>query len=168
MRGIYRDRCEDGKNLVHEVFFEPFKVCARERFLRYDMDACLLQQFLQLGPLVLLTYHQFGGAFVDGAKLLRRGQTVGAAGGDARLNLSLEPGDPNREKFVEVIVRDRQKPDPLKQWVRRIGRLFEHARVEIQPRQFPVDKPPRRPDGRRFGGPGRIGGQRFFVSWFVC
>ena len=67
-------------------------------------------------------------------------QPVRALGRDAGAHLALEAGDPDHEEFVEVVGRDRQEPDLLEQRMLGILGLLQHAAIEVQPGQFPVDE----------------------------
>ena len=59
----------------------------------------------------------------------------------ARGDAALEAGDADHEELVEVRGEDREEADPLQQvQVRVLGEL-EHAGVEVQPAQFPVQEP---------------------------
>ena len=53
---------------------------------------------------------------------------------DAAQLLLLEAGHADHEELVEVRRDDGEELEPLENGQRGIGRLFEHARVELQPR----------------------------------
>ncbi|MEZ4497500.1 MAG: hypothetical protein R2845_12180 [Thermomicrobiales bacterium] len=61
---------------------------------------------------------------------------VRSAGGD----LPLHACDADHEKLIEIGREDRGKFCPFEQRQRSIFRLIEHARVEREPAQFPIDK----------------------------
>ena len=86
----------------------------------------------------------------------------GSGLGDAGLGLTDQASDPDRVKFIQVGGADRQKPHPFEQRVPRIFRLLQDAMVEVEPRQFAVDKAfrPEMPAFRRTTGPSRPPGQR--------
>ena len=75
----------------------------------------------------------------DHPELLVRGQPVGAAFRDRGLDLLVQPRDPDHEELVEVRVEDREELDPLEQRPARVERFLEHAPVEGQPRDLPVE-----------------------------
>ena len=81
------------------------------------------------------------------------GQPVGALVGDPGAHLALEAGDPHHEEFVEIVGRDRKEPDLLEQRMLGVLGLFQHAAIEMQPGQLPVDESlgARRQIGTGFG-----------------
>ncbi len=60
--------------------------------------------------------------------------------GDAGAHLALEAGDAHHEEFVEIVGRDRQEPHPLEQRMVRVLGLLQHAAIEMQPGQLPIDE----------------------------
>ena len=55
--------------------------------------------------------------------------------------MTFKAGDAHHEEFVQVVGRNRQEAYPLQQGMMFVPRLFPDAAVEMQPGQFPVDKP---------------------------
>jgi hypothetical protein len=68
-----------------------------------------------------------------------------------RLDLLLEPGDADLEEFIQVGMGDPEELHPLEQWNRGIQRLVQDPLVELEPREFAIEKTSRNPPGRRIG-----------------
>ena len=117
---IDRHRCQDRERLVHEIPLEPFHFGTGKRVRRDHGDPGFFEKILKFRPAMLLFHHQVARAFVDGAELLLRGQPLGTPGVDACADLSHQTCDADREEFVEIVVRDRQEPQPFKQRIFRI------------------------------------------------
>ena len=75
----------------------------------------------------------------DHAELLMRGQAVGAPLRHRRLDLLVQPRDPDHEELVEVRVEDGEELDPLEQRPARVERFLEDPPVEGEPRDLPVE-----------------------------
>ena len=58
-----------------------------------------------------------------------------------------QAGGPNLEELVEIRAGDAQKVEPLQQRGPRILGLFEHAAIELEQTQFPIDVPLRIVEG---------------------
>ena len=67
-------------------------------------------------------------------------QSVGGANGEARLGLAEESRDADLEELVEVRREAGAELDTLEQRERVVGRELEHARVELEVRQLPVEQ----------------------------
>ncbi len=65
--------------------------------------------------------------------------TVFGQDAHAFAHLALQAGDAHHVEFIEIVGRDRQEAQALKQRMARIFGLFDDALVEGQPRQFAVD-----------------------------
>src|SRR5437667_5092998 len=74
----------------------------------------------------------------DGYKLLVRQHAVRCRLAHSAQLLLLEAGDADHEELVEVRRDDGEELEPLENGQRGIGRLFEYARVELQPRKLTV------------------------------
>ena len=79
------------------------------------------------------------GLGADGGELLRDGHAVVRQFLDAERLVRLEAGDADHEEFVEIVGRDRQEADALEQRMLRVARFLEHAPVESEPAQLPVE-----------------------------
>ena len=86
-----------------------------------------------------LAFDQPVGLRFDRDKLLRRRHPVGRALLDPERLVRLQPGDADHEEFVEVAGGDRQEAQPLQQRVLVVAGLLQHAPVEGEPAQFPVE-----------------------------
>lgn len=75
----------------------------------------------------------------DGPAALDRRQPVGGSLDNTALHLLLEPGNPDLEELVEVRTDDAEILDPLEQWIATVQRLVEHALIELEPTELPVD-----------------------------
>ena len=93
----------------------------------------------QAGPHPLLVADQGAGGPVHFLELLRRGQPVGGAHVDILQLLPLQPRHAHGEELVQIGAGNRQETQPLQQGMRPVHRLFQHALVERQPGQFPVE-----------------------------
>jgi hypothetical protein len=88
-----------------------------------------------------LVGRQASDRFADARQLLRRGQSVRALLDDALGHLVLQAGDADHEEFVEVVGGNRQEPQPLQHRMALVFGLLQHAAVEMQPGELPVDEP---------------------------
>ena len=52
----------------------------------------------------------------------------------------LMPGDAHLEELIQVRADDAEELHPLQQGVLRVERLLQHAVIELQPAQFPIDE----------------------------
>ena len=57
----------------------------------------------------------------------------------AVLDLLQKAGDANFDEFVEIARRDGEKFHALEDRIARIARFFQHALVELQPGDVPVE-----------------------------
>ena len=115
MRRIDRQRRQHRENVTQEIIVEPgLFLLGHVRAIDQD-DPLVDQRRAQLAPLLLLVAGQRRHGLADAYELLRRRQTIRALGGDAFAHLPLEAGHAHHEEFVEVVGRDRQKPQPFEQ-----------------------------------------------------
>ena len=140
VRGVDGERREQRKNLLQEMILEPGLFLLGHVRSVDQHDALLGERLAQFAPALLLVAGQHRDGLGNAGELLGRRQPVGALGGDAGAHLALEAGDADHGEFVEVVGRDREKADPLQQRVGFVGRLLEHAPVEMQPGQLTVDE----------------------------
>ncbi len=162
MRRVHRNGGQDREDLLHEVAFQPLLLGLAQFVGLDDRNAAVAQFVAELGPAVLLPPGQLGDPLVDRAQLLRRRQAFLAGRRHARANLSLQAGHADHVELVEVAGGDRQKAQALQQGMVVVGRLFEHALVERQPRKLAVDEPGRR-IGRDFRSLGRT--PQLYALW---
>ena len=76
---------------------------------------------------------------LDRGKLLRRRHSVGRALLDPQRLMRLQAGDADHEEFVEIAGGDRKEAQPLQEGVFRVARLLQHAPVEGEPAQLPIE-----------------------------
>ena len=72
--------------------------------------------------------------------LLLRSAPVGAQVLEARSHLLFEPADPLHEEFVEVRADDGRELHALQEWRALVHPLVQHAAVELEPGQLPVQE----------------------------
>ncbi len=75
----------------------------------------------------------------SGERLLGR-EAVRRADGDSGLGLAEEAGDADLEELVHVRGEERAVVHALEKGQRLVGRELEHARVELEMRELPVEK----------------------------
>jgi len=139
MGRIERLRCENREDLLAEMAIEPGLRIAVERLLAENRHLRLGKRLAEIDPNLLLAVGQPVGFLDDRGQLLGRGQPVGAMLLDVEQLLALESGDPDHEEFIEIGARDGQEAKPLEQGVGRIAGFLEHAPVEGEPAQLPVE-----------------------------
>ena len=93
----------------------------------------------QLIQQLVLVLDQRQRAFVNRGQLLGHAHAVGPAAERAQLLALLQAGDANLEELVEVGAGDAEEADALEQRQRLVVNLREHALVEVEKRQLPID-----------------------------
>src|SRR6266513_4252418 len=90
----------------------------------------------------------------DGGELLGGREAVGPVvlRLDPGVHLLLQAGHPDLEELVQVGAEDREELEALEPRVRRVGRLIQHAGVELEPGELAVQVVI-----RRVGGHGALG-----------
>ena len=141
MGRIDRQRGQDREHELLEIAHQPFDLGRREVGRLGDHDAGALQLDAQLQPAPLLLGREFGHGRGDLGQLLGRRQPVLREGGDPGIALAVEAGHPHHKELIEVVGRDREKPEPLQQWVVRVGGFLQDAPVEFEPGDLAVDEP---------------------------
>ena len=142
MRGVDRERREHREDAVAEPPAEEFLVGVRQLLPVHEADAFLLERRQQVaGDQLVRPGLQPRDPFTDRLKLLARTHAVRRRRRHARLDLFLEAGDADLEELVEVLRVDRDELHPFEQRARRVLGERQHAVVEVQPRQLPVDEP---------------------------
>ena len=93
----------------------------------------------QLIQQLVLILDQRQRALVNRRQLFGHAHAVGPAAERAQLQALLQAGDADLEELVEVGAGDAEKADALQQRQRFVVRLREHALVEVEKRQLPID-----------------------------
>ena len=134
-RRIERRRAQDRHDLGLEVLLEPLPLRRRPIVAPHEANAFVAQRRdeLVVEHAVLLADER-AGLFRDDPQQLGRSQVVGPAGGCARSEAMLKPGDANLEELVEVRRRDTQELQPLEQRNGRVLRLMQDAHIEREQR----------------------------------
>jgi len=87
---------------------------------------------------VVLARHELVEAAPERVEDLAGRAAVGAAHVHARVDLALEPRDPDHEELVQVRAEDREELEPLEERHVGVERLLEHALVEVEPGELPA------------------------------
>ena len=104
-------------------------------------------------PHARLLGHLVAGAGANHLELFVGAEAVDRRVVDAGAELLEQGRDPHHEELVEVGGRDGQELDALEQRVRGVGGLGQHAAVELEPAELPIDIESgvgRDPRGRRW------------------
>ena len=152
MRRVQRLQCQDRENFVPEIGFKPRPVCLRHICTRNDTDALRCHFSPQLPPQKLLVRHQPVGFFPDQFELLGWDEAIDRHLFNTAHLLATQAGHTDHEELIEVSAGNRQEPKPFQQRVVGVLCFFQHAPVELQPADFPVEIARRRV--RRFNGLG--------------
>src|SRR5262245_33655264 len=140
MRRVESNRRQDGQQIVREIAAQPLALLrvppvAREEANAFEVEAWQ-QQFIQY---TVLFIEQFVRNRRNCAQLLGRRHVVGSAQRPAERLLMNQPGNANFEKLIEIRIRDTQERQPFEQRHVVILREFEHAPIEFEERQLPVE-----------------------------
>ncbi len=133
MGRIDGERRQQREDVRQEIIFEPGFFRLGDVGTVDQDDAGLGERGTQLTPLRLLVLHQKHHGFGDAHQLLRRRQPFRAFGRNTGAHLGAQAGDAHHEEFVEVVGRDRQKPQSLEQRMLAIGGLLKDAAIEVEP-----------------------------------
>ena len=155
---IESQRCERGADVGAKVVRQIRRHLGRVLGAFEKMDAGRRQQRKEpVSPAAGDGDEDAARACAHGLQLLLDGQSVGGPPGEASPVLSRERGDPDHEELVQVVRRDRQKLHTLEQGMRVALRVSQHALVEREPAELPVDVQPRIAAIDRVAG---VGGRR--------
>jgi hypothetical protein len=162
MRRIDGERRENREDVDVEHLVEVHTVVVVELVPVGEMDAggCEVGDEL-VGEDVARTGNESADARPDAAQLLADRLEIRAGAAESGLELHLQAADPHLEELVEVVAEDRHELDALQQRQRRQRREREHALVEVERRQLPVQVAAERAVGsarqkaERLGGSGR-------------
>ena len=139
VRGIDRDRRESGET----VFTKNSSMYSRasggsssrsrhaDRFFRERGD-----EFL--APASVLIRHECVDPFDELGENFFLRAAIWAGVAASLLDLLQEAGEAHLDELVEIARRDGQEFHAIEERVRRIARLFEHALVELQPREVAI------------------------------
>ena len=137
---IQAERCEDGLDFLGEVVREPIALFRGRCLGVHELDALGRQRREnQLIQQLILVLDQRQRAFVNRRQLFGHAHAVGAGAERAQLLALLQAGDADLEELIEVRAGDAEKPDALQQRQRFVVHLREHALVEVEKRQLPID-----------------------------
>ena len=139
-RGVERERTQHGLDFPVEVPLEPCGLRFGPAVRGDEHDAVLgqLRHEHIVQDLVLLL-DQARGPRADRLQLLVDGQPVRTDLQGARLQQLLQARDPDLEEFVEIGAGDAQELDPFEQRYAAVLRLLQHALIEFQKGQLPID-----------------------------
>ena len=140
MGWVNREGREHGKDVAQEVVFEKLQVAPGEFGAGGDQDAFGLHLAAQALEHRLLHLHQVAGIGVNEGQLFGGAEAIFGGGGIARLHQRAQACDADGVKLIEVGGRDGQEPQPFQKRHGGVGRLFQNAPVEGQPRDFAVEK----------------------------
>ena len=141
MRRIDRQRGQHREDVLQEMIVEPGLLGLGDVGAVDQDDVFLAQVLAQRAQARLLVGREAADRLADAHELLGRRQPVRALLDDALAHLVLQAGDAHHEEFVEVVGRDRQEAQPLQHRMVLVLGLFQHAAIEVQPGEFPVDEP---------------------------
>ncbi len=144
MRRIDGQRRQNRKHMQQEILFEPGEFRLGQILRIDENDAGRLEFAAQFAPAALLFGGEQARALADLDQLLGGRQPVFRARIDAGAHLAAQTRDADHEEFVEIIGRDREKPQLLEQRVIAVRRFLQHAAIEFEPGQFAVDEALRR------------------------
>jgi hypothetical protein len=137
----HRQRREHRIDLAMEAPLELGQLLLAEILDAADRDSLGGERGAQLAlPESCLRGRQVEHALADSRERLLGGETVRGADGDSGLGLPEEAGDPYLEELVDVRGEERAVVDALQERKRLVGRELEHASVELEVRELPVEK----------------------------
>ena len=141
VRRIQADRREHGHHFVEEIIAYPGAL----RFVEIVAAQETHAGFFQLGQDMfveqpILALHQLVRDAVDRGKHLARVDAVGSGAGQIDADRLLQFGDSNLEEFVQIAADDAKKAQAFEQRHVRVLGLGQHAAVEFQDADFPVEE----------------------------
>jgi hypothetical protein len=137
---VHRQRGQDREDLVLEDVHEVLAVVVVELLPLRVADPLLAERGDHLvAEHRGVAHRQLADDLTDRAQLLGRREPVGVLAGHLRGDLLLEAGHADLEELVEVGLEDRQELRPLEQREVRVLGEGQHALVELQPGQLPVE-----------------------------
>ena len=141
VRRIQADRREDRQQLAEEIFADPLALRRVPVRAAAKVDAFggkLREQDFVEEPVLRIDKraHLADYKRVD----LRRAFSVGTGLVDIELDLFLEPRDADLDELIEVGRNDAEETQPLQQRHRFVRCLCQHAPVELEDAEFPVEE----------------------------
>ena len=141
MSWVDGQRSERREDVLGEVSARCRPLLRVERIGRDEVQSVPLQARENVGrPDPMLLFHHGVNVRADRRELLVRQEAVGSRLAHTPELLLLESRDAHHEEFVEIRGNDGQELEPLEDRQRDIRRLFEHPRVELEPRQLAVEE----------------------------
>jgi hypothetical protein len=137
--GVERQRGEHRADVAREVAVQVFVDLRRPALRIEQADLLVLEQLAERRPRGGHGLEHHVRARAHRFELLARGVAVGCHVFDAGPEPAHRGGDADHEELVEVGAGDRQELHPLEQRMALVLRLREHALVELEPAQLPVD-----------------------------
>ena len=135
---IDRERGQDGVDLVEEALAERGVMLGDVRVVD-DLDAFGGKRPPDLDEDRRMVGDERQDPLANGRDLFPRRPPVGGPSDGARLDLLAQARDADLEELVEIAGEDGQELDPLEQRITGVASLVEHARVELEPREFAVE-----------------------------
>ena len=151
VRRVHGQRRQDREDLLREHGAELVLGLGVEFLPVHEVDVLIGQRrtdLLGVDPGVALL--QPVGLLADLLQDLHGAQPGRGGDGEPGGDPALQPGDPDHEELVQVGGEDGQEADPLQQVQVRVLGQFQHAGVEREPAQFPVQEPVRAEVALRF------------------
>jgi hypothetical protein len=138
--GIDDDRRQDRKETIFEIRDEFRFVFPKQIGNRADMQSRRRQFRAQFAvPQFVLIRVERPGLVADAPQLLVRRQRVGARIFDVAEHGLVQSAHADFKELVEVVRGDREELQAFEKGIRRIAGFVEHATVEVDPGEFPVD-----------------------------
>ena len=151
MRRVERQRRHQGEDVAHVALAQRRLLVGVELGVRLDLDAVLVAQpIAQSVPQGALAALEVAHDGIRGGDLLGRRAAVDGALLQPGDDLLLQAADALHEELVEVRGRDGEELDALEQRRALVLGLVQHAVVEREPRELPVEVQIR--GGKRIGG----------------
>src|SRR5215470_11571413 len=129
MGGVDRDRRENGQILSDELPIEPIALAGAELLWLNDVDAGSGHFRLHIRPAGLLIADETRRKAIDLGKLLSRRQPILTELSDTRGDLAVKTRHAHHVELIEVVRRDGQEAQALKNRMALVLRLLHHPPV---------------------------------------
>src|SRR3982751_4554395 len=140
MRGIEPERRKHGQGFVPKITLEPAPLLDGPRVALGEANAFALELGQEARvPELVLRIDERQRAFADAREHLARRERVGTGPKLAELAVLLQHRDANFEELIEVRARDAEIAEPFEKRHARVLRLREHAEIELELRELPVE-----------------------------
>ena len=141
MRGIDRDRREQRRDGLYEKLFDVLAGCGPKLFEIAHVDRFVRQRGNEFfAPASVLFRHELVNSLHQLGENFFLRAAVGAGVAISLLDLLQEAGEANFDELVEIARGDGQEFHALEERIRGIARFFEHALVELQPREVAIQR----------------------------